>query len=38
VRGFYNNLRDDHPIRALWIDPSVDQGDPHPNEYMGKKP
>jgi oligopeptide transport system substrate-binding protein len=34
VRGFYNNLQDDHPLRALWIDPNVDPSDPRPNEFM----
>jgi oligopeptide transport system substrate-binding protein len=38
VRGWYNNLRDDHPIRSIWIDPNVDPNDPHPNEYMGRQP
>jgi oligopeptide transport system substrate-binding protein len=38
VRGFYNNLRDDHPIRAIWIDPTVDPNGPHPNEFMGRQP
>jgi oligopeptide transport system substrate-binding protein len=34
VRGWYNNLQDSHPLRAIWIDRSVDPHDPHPNEYM----
>ena len=38
VRGCYNNLHDDHPLRAIWIDPTVDDKDPHPNEYMGSQP
>jgi oligopeptide transport system substrate-binding protein len=38
VRGWYNNLRDDHPIRSIWIDPTVDPSDPRPNEHMGKQP
>jgi hypothetical protein len=32
VRGFYNNLQDDHPLRALWIDPAAAYDDPRPNE------
>jgi oligopeptide transport system substrate-binding protein len=32
VRGFYNNLQDDHPLRALWIDPADPYDDPRPNE------
>jgi oligopeptide transport system substrate-binding protein len=38
VRGFYNNLQDDHPLRALWIDPTVDPNDPRPNEFMEPVP
>jgi oligopeptide transport system substrate-binding protein len=38
VRGWYNNLRDDHPIRSIWIDPTVDPDSPRPNEYMGRQP
>jgi oligopeptide transport system substrate-binding protein len=34
VRGFYNNLQDDHPLRAIWIDPSVEAEAPQPNEFM----
>ncbi len=34
VRGFYNTLQDVHPIRDIWIDRSVKQDDPRPNEYM----
>ncbi len=34
VRGFYNNLQDTHPLRAMWIDPTVDPNDPRPNEFM----
>jgi oligopeptide transport system substrate-binding protein len=34
IRGFYNNLQDDHPLRALRIDPAVDRTDPRPNEFM----
>jgi len=34
VRGFYNNLQDTHPLHAIWIDPSVDDKAPRPNEYM----
>ncbi|MEX0643008.1 MAG: peptide ABC transporter substrate-binding protein [Pirellulales bacterium] len=38
VRGWYNNLQDSHHLRAIWIDPQVDLKDPHPNEFMGRKP
>jgi oligopeptide transport system substrate-binding protein len=34
VRGFYNNLLDEHPLSTLWIDPRVDPSDPRPNEFM----
>jgi oligopeptide transport system substrate-binding protein len=34
VRGFYNNLQDEHPLRAIWMDSSVDPRDPRPNEFM----
>jgi oligopeptide transport system substrate-binding protein len=34
VRGFYNNLQDTHPIQDIWIDRTVKQDDPRPNEYM----
>lgn len=34
VRGFYNNIRDDHPVWAMWIDP-VQQGS---NEFMRGRP
>jgi oligopeptide transport system substrate-binding protein len=34
VRGFYNNLQDTHPLHAIWIDPTVDDQSPRPNEYM----
>ncbi len=34
VRGLYNTLQDMHPLHAIWIDPSVDENDPRPNEYM----
>lgn len=36
VRGWYNNLEDSHPLRAIWIDRTVDLHDPRPNEYMGR--
>ena len=36
VRGWYNNLQDHHPLRAIWIDRSVDPNDPRPNEFMGR--
>jgi oligopeptide transport system substrate-binding protein len=36
VRGWYNNLRDDHPLRSIWIDKTVDPNDPLPNEFMRK--
>ena len=38
VRNFYNNLRDNHPLRAIWIDDSVDVNSPEPNEYMRSRP
>jgi oligopeptide transport system substrate-binding protein len=34
VRGFYNNLQDDHPLRAIWMDRGVDPKDPRPNDFM----
>jgi oligopeptide transport system substrate-binding protein len=34
VRGFYNTLQDMHPLHAIWIDRSVNENDPRPNEYM----
>jgi oligopeptide transport system substrate-binding protein len=34
VRGFYNNLQDEHPLRAIWMDRSVGADDPRPNEFM----
>jgi oligopeptide transport system substrate-binding protein len=34
VRGFYNNLQDDHPLHSIWIDPDVDPNDSAPNEFM----
>ena len=34
VRGFYNNLQDQHPLHSIWIDPSVNENDPRPNEFM----
>jgi len=38
VRGFYNNLQDEHPLRAIWIDPTVNPKDPRPNEFMEPVP
>lgn len=38
VRGWYNNFQDTHQLRTIWIDHSVDLNDPHPNEFMGRKP
>jgi oligopeptide transport system substrate-binding protein len=38
VRGWYNNFQDNHQLRTIWIDHSVDPDDPHPNEFMGRKP
>jgi oligopeptide transport system substrate-binding protein len=38
VRGFYNNLQDMHPLRAIWIDPKVDDKAVVPNEYMESVP
>jgi hypothetical protein len=38
IRGWFNNLRDDHPIRTIWIDTTVDPNSPHPNEMMGRQP
>jgi oligopeptide transport system substrate-binding protein len=38
VRGFYNNLQDYHPLRALWLDPTVDPESPRPNEFMEPVP
>jgi oligopeptide transport system substrate-binding protein len=38
VRGFYNNLQDDHPLRAIWIDDDVAPDDPRPNEFMEHVP
>jgi oligopeptide transport system substrate-binding protein len=38
VRGFYNNLQDHHPLRAIWIDRTVDLDEPRPNEFMGRDP
>jgi oligopeptide transport system substrate-binding protein len=38
VRGWYNNLQDSHHLRGIWIDHSVDQHDPRPNEFMGRTP
>jgi oligopeptide transport system substrate-binding protein len=34
VRGFYNNLQDTHPLQDIWIDRTVKEDDPRPNEYM----
>jgi oligopeptide transport system substrate-binding protein len=36
VRGWYNNLQDSHHLRSIWIDPTVDEKDPYPNEYVRK--
>jgi oligopeptide transport system substrate-binding protein len=36
VRGWHNNLQDSHPLRAIWIDRSVDRAHPKPNEFMGR--
>jgi oligopeptide transport system substrate-binding protein len=33
VRGFYNNLQDDHPLRSIWIDPQANAAS-RPNEFM----
>ncbi len=38
VRNFYNNLRDNHPIRAISIDETVDVHSPEPNEYKRSQP
>jgi oligopeptide transport system substrate-binding protein len=38
VRGLYNNLQDHHPLRAIWIDHTVNLEDPRPNEFMGRTP
>jgi oligopeptide transport system substrate-binding protein len=38
VRGWYNTLQDNHQLRAIWIDRTVDPNDPRPNEFMGRKP
>jgi oligopeptide transport system substrate-binding protein len=38
VRGWYNNLKDDHHLRTIWIDRSVDPMDSRPNEFMGRDP
>jgi hypothetical protein len=37
-RGFYNNMQDMHPLRAIWIDPKVDDKAAVPNEYMEPVP
>jgi oligopeptide transport system substrate-binding protein len=34
VRGLWNNLLDQHPLHAIWLDPNVDRNDPRPNEFM----
>ncbi|TWT85256.1 Periplasmic oligopeptide-binding protein precursor [Posidoniimonas polymericola] len=34
IRGFYNNLQDSHPLKAIWIDPDLEG----PNEYMRDAP
>jgi oligopeptide transport system substrate-binding protein len=34
VRGFYNNLQDNHPLHTIWLDPDVDPNDSRPNEFM----
>jgi oligopeptide transport system substrate-binding protein len=34
VRGFYNNLRDMHPVWAMWIDRDHEG----PNEFMKGRP
>jgi oligopeptide transport system substrate-binding protein len=38
VRGWYNNLQDTHPLRAIWIDHDYDPNDPQPNEFMRSTP
>jgi oligopeptide transport system substrate-binding protein len=34
VRGFWNNLQDNHPLHAIWLDSEVDPNNPRPNEFM----
>lgn len=34
VRGFYNNVRDEHPVSDMWIDRSLKS----PNEFMRGRP
>ncbi len=34
VQGFRNNPLDNHPVRTIWIDESVDPHDPRPNDFM----
>ena len=36
VRGFYNNLQDDHPLRTIWIDRTVDPNDPASERVHGE--